>query len=108
MAPEDPQGAHTWRIRFKPRETKKVEVTFSFGGLNTFGGPQELSYLLKTGSLWADKIGEADIYWNFNGRRVDVSRISPAGYKIKNDVIHWHFEDFEPNADITIFAAHGE
>ncbi len=93
-------------MKFKPKETKIVNVTFSFGGLNDIGGYQEVSYILKTGALWADEIGEADIYWNYKDREVDVNRIFPSKFKIDNKVIHWHFENFEPNDDISIFVTY--
>ena len=101
--PEEPLGVFIWKVKFKPRETKTVNVTFSFGGLKDhLSGSQEVSYVLKTGALWADKIGEADIYWNFKGRNVDVSSIFPCEFKIEKKVIHWRFENFEPSDDISI------
>ncbi len=127
-----PQGAYVWRASFKPHETKMVRVRFSFEG-DRSPGYEDLSYILKTGALWADKIGVADIYWDLNVHSHDsdgdnlvkvssprvhaidglaikwgseyymyLNKVSPAGYVIKNNVIHWHFENLKPTEDINV------
>ena len=106
IKPSEPLGAFVWKVNFKPKETKTVKVTFSFAGLTDYGGYQEVSYLLRTGALWADKIGEADIYWDLKGRGQPDDDIHPKNYRIENNVIHWHFEDFEPNEDISILVGY--
>lgn len=101
----EPAGAYIWKLNFKPQESKTVRVSFSFEGLNDAAGYQEVSYILKTGALWADVIGEADIYWDISGRKVNMKRVTPAGYKLKEKVLHWHFENFKPDKDISIFVS---
>lgn len=102
MGSMPPAGAYIWKVRFKPHETKVVKVTFSFSGLTDIGY-QEVSYILKTGALWADRIGEADIFWDIGRRKIEQEDIFPSGYKLDNNVIHWHFENFDPDYDISIF-----
>jgi hypothetical protein len=99
-------GAYIWKVIFKPHETKTVRVSFSFRGFTDEGDYQKVSYVLRTGALWADNIGVADIYWNIKGRDIDLKQVIPHGYKIENNIIHWHFEDFEPKEDI--FISRGE
>ena len=101
-----PSAAFAWKVNFKPKETKTVKVSFSFGGLSDAEGYAEASYLLQTGALWADTIGEADIYWDIKGQDIDMKRTFPLGYEFKNNIIHWHFENFEPTDDISIFEGH--
>lgn len=98
------QGAYIWKITFAPNQTIKVNVSFSFKGFTDLGGYsyQKAIYILRTGSLWAEKIGIADIFWDINGRNINKKQIIPQTFKIKNKVIHWHFEDFEPTEDIVI------
>lgn len=104
--PEESIGAFIWQVQFGPTETKVVKVMFSFGGLSELSTYQELSYLLKTGALWADNIEQADIYWDLYGRELKVEDIRPKGYKLNNKVIHWHFENFKPSEDIGIFVTY--
>ncbi len=102
--PEPPVGTYIWKMRFKPKEVIKVQVTFSFSGLTDVGGYQQVAYLLRTGALWADTIGTADIYWNATGRSVRLAPGTPPVLNIENNVLHWHFENIEPSADIILWA----
>jgi hypothetical protein len=95
-------GAYIWKVIFKPHETKTITVSFSFSGDNEVEGYQRATYIMRTGALWADKISVADIYWNVAGRKINLRQVVPHGYKIENNIIHWHFEDFKPKGDIVI------
>lgn len=97
------EAAYVWKLPFKPRETRTVKVSFSFEGLRDAGGYQEATYLLRTGALWADKIGDADIYWDIKGRKIDLKKVFPKGFEYKDNVLHWKFKDFEPSEDISIY-----
>ena len=99
---DPPTGAFIWKVRFQPGQTRIVRVSFSFGALNDINY-QEATYLLTTGALWADTIGMADIYWSLGPYKIIKDRIYPKGYVIDNNIIHWHFENFEPTEDISIF-----
>lgn len=96
-------GAFIWKVVFAPHETKHVKVSFSFGGFTEVGGYQKAIYILRTGTLWADKIGVADIYWDIKGQDVNVKQIVPQDFKIEGNTIHWHFENFEPTEDVVIY-----
>lgn len=102
--PMPPSGAFIWKMLFKPKETIIVRVTFSFSGLTDVGGIQQVSYLLRTGALWADTIGTADIYWNTTGRLVSQARVTPPTQTVEGDVLHWHFDNYKPTEDIVLFA----
>lgn len=97
------EAAYIWKLPFNPRETRTIKVTFSFESLTDAGGYQESTYLLRTGALWADKIGEADIYWDIRGRKIDLKKVFPKGFEYKDNVLHWKFKDFEPSEDISIY-----
>ena len=95
-------GAYIWKVKFLPHETKKVVVKFTFTGLTDVGMFVRAKYILKTGALWAENIGVADIYWNIKGRSINKKMIVPSNFSIKDEIIHWHFENFEPEYDIVI------
>lgn len=103
---EESLGAFIWQVQFGPAETKTVKVAFSFGGLSELSSYQELSYILKTGALWAGNIEQADIFWDLNGRELEVKDIRPNGYKLHDKVIHWHFEHFKPSEDIDMLVTY--
>lgn len=100
---DDPAGAFIWKVQFKPNELKTVKVSFSFSGLNEADGIQEVSYIMKTGALWADVIESADIYWSLKGQKIKTKDIYPKGYSIEDNIIHWHFDNYKPDKDISIF-----
>ena len=104
---KEPEGAFIWPCTFKPRETKTVKVKFIFSGLCDIDY-QEVSYLLKSGALWADSIGAADIFWDLDGRKYAVMKIHPSNYVLKDHVIHWHFENFKPTENISLFLSFGD
>jgi hypothetical protein len=106
VGPEEPKGAFIWKLPFKAYETKTVRVTFSFSGLCDIENQQEVTYLLRTGALWADSIEAADIYWDLKGRRANEKSIHPKTYTREGDVLHWHFENFEPREDIGLYISY--
>lgn len=61
-------------------------------------------YILKTGAFWEGKIKKANVTVYLRGVPFDqITRIYPAGYKVKNNIITWEFKNFEPIEDIEIF-----
>ncbi len=106
-------GAFIWEVKFKPKESIIVNVKFNFEGLSGLNKDdmhcQEVTYLLKTGKLWADKIEVADIFWDVSNSDIaEINKITPKNYKEKNKVLHWHFENFEPEEDISLFIKYGD
>lgn len=99
---DSPAGAFIWNVKFLPGQTRIVKISFSFGGLEDIGY-QEASYLLTSGALWADTIQSADIQWLLGPYKIIEDRIYPKGYTVNENTIHWHFENFEPKEDISIF-----
>jgi hypothetical protein len=97
-------GAYIWKVSFAPHETKQVKVTYSFNGFSEIQGYQKAIYILRTGSLWADTIGMADIYWDIKGRDVKTKQIVPQDFTVEGSVIHWHFEALKPTEDVVIYA----
>jgi len=74
-----------------------------FRGDKEFFSDLPFKYILKTGSFWEGTIGDALItvrIQNTNPEQLAV--ISPEGYQRENNVIIWHFTDFEPDKDIEI------
>ena len=107
LDPLDPEFAYpfayVWKTVFQKGQTHKVINTYSFKGIFSSDGTTSLKYVLKTGSLWKEKIRKAVI--EFDLGEIDphfASSISPSGFVIRKNGIRWVFSDFEPKEDIEI------
>ena len=117
---KDPNGlvthyhAYTSEIRFEPRQTRRVRVTYVAAASATSGWPPypaDWSYILRTGALWKGTIGEAQVVVHFPGSmppggfgpfRSEAMLLSPPGYEVSGRTVTWTFKDFEPDEDIHI------
>jgi len=97
---------YTFKVTFAPNETKLIKNTY-YSNLvlySTMG--TSFNYILKSGSSWAGKIGKADIIFKITSPQqiYEVRYIRPKDkeFKVENNQISWHFEDFEPDFDISI------
>jgi hypothetical protein len=95
--------AYVWKMHFKKGQKRIVKNTYTFGGLHIAGGDEVLTYVLKTGALWKDKIQEADIIFDLGLHDPGfATSIKPSGYLIEGHKLHWVFKDFEPKDDVEI------
>ncbi len=95
--------AYVWKVSFKKGQTRIVGNTYTFGGFHRANGDEVLTYVLKTGALWKDKIREADIIFDLGQHDPEfASSIKPSGYLTVGHKLHWVFKDFEPKNDIEI------
>lgn len=107
----DYPGYVTWEQTFDPGETQLVQCEYPMGrpaGIypcRPFTG-EVLEYVVRTGALWKGKIGEATIMLRLGRPSVYSDRITmtyprSAQWELDN-VITWHFTDWEPTEDITL------
>lgn len=95
--------AYVWKMYFKKGQKRIVKNTYTFGGLHIAGGDEVLTYVLKTGALWKDKIQEADIIFDLGQHDPGfATSIKPLGYRIEGHKLYWTFKDFEPKEDLEI------
>jgi len=95
--------AFVWKMSFKKGQTRIIRNTYTFGGYHNTSGDEILTYVLKTGALWKDKIGVADITFNLGLHDPGfASSIKPSGYIIEGNKLHWILKDFEPKDDMEI------
>jgi len=117
---KDPNGlvthyhAYTSEIRFEPRQTRRVRVTYVAASDARSGWPPYpacWSYILRTGALWKGTIGEAEVVVHFPAAmppggfgpfRSEAVLLSPLGYEVNGRTVTWTFKDFEPDEDIHI------
>jgi hypothetical protein len=117
---KDPEGlvryydAYTSEIRFEPRQTRRVGVTYVAAADARSGWPPYpagWSYILRTGALWKEKIGEAQVIVHFPEAmppggfgpfRSEAMLLCPPGYEVNGRTVTWTFKDFEPDEDIYI------
>jgi hypothetical protein len=116
---KDPNGlvthhyAYTSEIRFEPRQTRRVRVTYIAAADASSGWPYPArwSYILRTGALWKGTIGEAQVVVHFPGSmppggfgpfRSEAMLLCPPGYEVNGRTVTWMFKDFEPDEDIHI------
>lgn len=104
-APEGPGyvGWHVKEVHFAAGQTRKVVEEYTSGLGGDISGSASFAYILKTGSSWKGKIGEAVI-------TIDASEVSPY-YKVKPEPsgfgggggrLVWKFSNFEPTKDIGV------
>lgn len=120
----------TWKVKFAPGSSCVVKNTYTLHqGGNNMGG-WFYSYVLKTGALWAGKVGRAEIIFKskrFPYNAEDLMRakyakflkewmkedakkespsyfahLSPGNWAVKNGAVTWTFTDFEPKNDIEV------
>ncbi|HVP36255.1 MAG TPA: hypothetical protein VMT04_04605 [Terriglobales bacterium] len=96
--------AFVWSTSFERGQIRRVVNTYVFKGVLISDGSHQLIYMLRTGSLWKGKIGNAFIQFDmgkFNPKL--FYSIEPPGYAIKKNKIVWKLADFEPKRNIIIF-----
>lgn len=112
---DDPRKEHRdwicWPMHFAPRETMRVEVSYQVETKDALYvepysplQPREVTYVLKTGRGWKDTIGSARVLLRTAGTITldHVERTSPQPTARTEDTLEWNFEDFEPDADVTV------
>lgn len=94
--------AFLWPVKLPHNQPIHLHNTYDFGTSGEFDS-NFVSYILKTGALWAGKMDKAeitiDLDENVPGYLLDVK---PAGYTYQKGVIHWLFTDFKPTEDIFV------
>lgn len=112
---EDKRRVHRhwvcWPMRFDAGQKRRVEVRYEvetrdplyvrpYSALQ----PRELIYVLKTGAGWKDVIGSARVLLRCaDGLTFDhVETTSPAPTKKGEREWEWSFQNFEPDADVSI------
>ncbi len=106
---------YAWQISFKPHEKKTVECIYT-ASWNCDVGPypscRHFTYITKTGALWNGTIGQADFYVTLSNDYIKNARagkldfkIEPADYKIAGNTVEWHFRDWKPTEDISIWVS---
>jgi len=94
--------AFLWPVKLPHNQPIHLHNTYNFGTGGQFDS-NSVSYILKTGALWAGKMDKAeitiDLGENVPGYLLDVK---PAGYTYQKGVIHWLFTDFKPAEDISV------
>jgi hypothetical protein len=64
---------------------------------------ERFTYILRTGALWGGDIEDAQITVVLRNTHPDqVTKLSPEGYIRQGQKVRWHFQHFEPSADISI------
>ncbi len=120
----------TWKVAFKPGELHVIKNTYRIHqGANNYGG-WDYRYVLKTGALWAGKVGKAEVYFKsprFPFSTKDLSdgayvkflkkhladeskkddpwflvHLTPPIWVIEDGAVKWTFENFEPEQNIVI------
>lgn len=104
---------YVWQISFKPHEKKTVECIYT-ASWNCDVGPYpsctHFTYITKTGALWNGSIGQADFFVtlsddyikNYKAGKLAFS-IAPANYELVGNTIEWHFKDWKPTEDVSIW-----
>lgn len=100
---------YTWPIVFQPKEKKVVECSYNVQWADELGLYGGFTYIAKTGALWNSTLDYADFfialdsatYRDFKSGKYDF-KISPPGYKLKAQVLEWHFTNWKPNTDFTV------
>lgn len=106
-----PCWAH-FSITFPPEEDVVIDVRYTIPGFNydgqgldgQGGGELSFSYVLVTGAGWKGTIGKADIIARlpYEANKINVINCQPDNCEISKDKISWHFEDFEPETNISL------
>jgi hypothetical protein len=88
-----------WKQAFPPGETV-VDVEYRISPNLSYGSCfKNIYYILSTGALWRNNIGEARISVHFPKTITNeqvTSATNPANYAIEGNTVTWKFRDFEP------------
>lgn len=90
---------NTFEIPFAAGQTRIIDATYTILPRNGY-----FLYVLQTGRLWKEPIGDLTIDVNFGREPVfpDLLSVQPAGYHTQGNHILWHFTNYEPEQDIEI------
>lgn len=107
----------TWHLSMAPRDTVVLHINYPSswsGGAEGNGIYQTYTYHARPAALWAGTIGVAEfriclgdhapLFRNSDPWSYAVSRVNiePAGSWWEGDCLHWRFENWEPDGDITL------
>ncbi|MDH7479590.1 MAG: S-layer homology domain-containing protein, partial [Syntrophomonadaceae bacterium] len=103
---------YTWQLNLGPGETARVRNTYWV--TNTFDsiGGQQVNYILRTGSVWQDKIEKAELTISILGTPPYLNQLScpdysylPTSVEIKGDrtIIRYILRELEPDRDINLY-----
>jgi len=98
-----------WRsfeVTFPPRQDLSISVAYSMSPGTELAYPWDsFTYILKTGKGWYGSIGQVDISMQLPYPvEQDLILHAPAGYRIKEDTLHWRWYDLEPDQDFKVVA----
>lgn len=89
-----------WKQKFPPGETV-VDVEYRIAPyLYYYSFFKSIYYILSTGAIWRNRIGEARISVHFPKlvtKEQVTTETTPTGFLIEGDTITWKFRDFEPS-----------
>jgi len=111
----EPIPSAAWQVTFPPEKKVLLKVSYELSpeGYLPFG---TFRYILETGAGWHSHIQQATITvqlpYEVNGYNTvlsgELDTPQPANYRIQDNKIIWHFENFEPtaadNISITVLA----
>lgn len=105
---------HTFTVKFAPNQRRTIRHTYRHRGGITSPDCSDMTYILKTGSLWAGKIGTLDIraevieqfdrIENYDGwLKGEDGLPKPRITKTEaGQVMEWSLRDHEPTKDLSI------
>jgi len=91
---------YTKKVVFMPKALKRIRDTYDITWSGNTLGESWFSYVMKTGANWKGKIGKADIFIRFTCLPLEITKASPSNFIIKDSIIEWHFENYEPSENI--------
>ena len=101
----------TWNVLFPKNRIVRIRHTYDMAvseylNSGVYGAQYSVEYvpyILKTGSLWAGKIGKAEITIQLDkDYPIDDLKVSPAGSLYRNRTISWTFKNLKPAEDIRV------
>ena len=91
-------------VVFPPGEQVVIQVQYKVSGYKGEFRIVEYKYIMQTGQGWYGTIGTADILvklpYEVNLTNLEYCR--PQGCSLNENMISWHFDDFEPQENIDI------
>jgi tetratricopeptide (TPR) repeat protein len=96
-----------FEVSFPPEQDVFVTVTYSMEGYRyiSTAGRTNFKYVITTGAGWKDEIGKADIVARlpYEANHLNVNECFPKEFAISGREVSWHFEEFEPLENISLF-----
>lgn len=95
----------TFKVHFKKGERKTIKNTYKFSLSYYSNGELMTGYIIKTGSLWKDKIGNARVTFYMPGLKpYNINSLYGGPYfSFEQDKIVWQRSNFEPDEDLEIY-----